>query len=95
MIQSFKDKWLQAYWLEGVVSKKVPTVIATRLLDKLDLISAARTEQELRCPPGNKFEHLKGNLHEYCSIRINQQWRLIFKWQRGKAIDIYLDAHEY
>lgn len=95
MIESFRDKWLRAYWLEGKSSKKVPADVAGRVLDKLDLVNAANTEAELGCPPGNRFEHLKGNLKGWCSIRVNQQWRLVFQWVNGRASEVYLDPHDY
>ena len=48
-------------------------------------------------PPSNHFEKLRGELAEYHSIRVNQKWRLIFRWngKRGEAADIYLDDHSY
>jgi proteic killer suppression protein len=95
MIESFRDDWLKTYWLTGRFSRKVPAVISSRLLDKLDLINAAQSERELACPPGNRFEHLEGRLKGWCSIRINRQWRLIFQWHRGSARHIYLDPHKY
>lgn len=54
-------------------------------------------DQDLRVPPSNHFEKLRGNLDGLHSIRVNQQWRLIFKWDgsRGKASGVYLDDHSY
>jgi len=51
----------------------------------------------LRVPPSNHFEKLSGNLAGWDSIRVNRQWRLIFRWNgdTGEATDIYLDKHEY
>jgi len=45
--------------------------------------------------PGNRYEELTGKLQEYSSIRVNKQYRLIFKWVNGKAEDVYLDPHIY
>ena len=95
MIKSFKQKALKDYWLEGKWSKKLPAEAGDRVLDKLDLINAATSEAELRCPPGNRFEHLSGNLKGWCSIRVTKQWRLVFKWDNGEATQVYLDPHEY
>jgi proteic killer suppression protein len=55
------------------------------------------TDQDLRVPPSNHFEKLRGNLDGFCSIRINRQWRLVFRWDgaKGEARDIYLDDHSY
>ena len=64
---------------------------------KLQMIDDAVTDQDLRVPPSNHFEKLRGKLAEFHSIRVNQQWRLIFKWDgsRGEATDVYLDDHSY
>lgn len=53
--------------------------------------------QSLRVPPSNHFEKLRGNLAGFHSIRVNRQWRLIFRWDsiRGEATDVYLDDHGY
>ena len=53
--------------------------------------------QDLRVPPSNHFEKLRGNLAGLHSIRVNKQWRLIFRWdgERGEAAEIYLDDHSY
>jgi proteic killer suppression protein len=61
------------------------------------MIDDATTDQDLRVPPSNHFEKLRGNLAAFHSIRVNQQWRLIFRWDggRGEAADIYLDDHSY
>jgi toxin HigB-1 len=57
----------------------------------------ATTDQDLRAPPSNHFEKLRGNLEGFHSIRINKQWRLIFRWNggRGEATGVYLDDHRY
>ena len=64
---------------------------------KLQMIDDATTDQDLRVPPSNHFEKLRGKLADSHSIRVNQQWRLIFKWDgsRGEATDVYLDDHSY
>lgn len=46
-------------------------------------------------PPGNRYEELSGKLQEYSSIRVNKQYRLIFKWVNGKAEELFLDPHNY
>lgn len=46
-------------------------------------------------PPGNRYEELSGKLNGYSSVRVNKQYRLIFKWVNGKAEDLYLDPHKY
>lgn len=61
------------------------------------MIDDAMTDQDLRVPPSNHFERLRGNLAGFYSIRVNSQWRLIFRWdgRRGEARDVYLDDHSY
>jgi proteic killer suppression protein len=97
MIVSFRDNWLQAFFVEDVRTKHIPTALSAILFRKLQLIDDATTDQDLRVPPGNHFEKLKGRLAAWHSIRINKQWRLIFKWdpEKGIATQIYLDPHGY
>ena len=86
MIHSFRDKWLQDFYLETKYNKKIAAEIKNRLFRKLQLIDDATCDIDLRSPPSNHF-----------SIRINKQWRLVFKWsdEYGEAQDIYLDNHDY
>lgn len=64
---------------------------------KLQMIDDATTDQDLRVPPSNDFEKLKGNLEGFHSIRVNKQWRLVVQWDgnRGEASGLYLDDHTY
>jgi toxin HigB-1 len=61
------------------------------------MIDDATTDQDLRVPPSNHFEKLRGNLAGFHSIRVNNQWRLVFRWtgSRGEAEGVYLDDHSY
>ncbi len=61
------------------------------------MIDDATTGQDLQIPPRNHFEKLRGGLHGLCSIRVNKQWRVIFRWDgsRGEAENVYLDNHDY
>ncbi|MEZ2221456.1 type II toxin-antitoxin system RelE/ParE family toxin [Rhizobium sp. RCC_161_2] len=97
MIVSFRDDWLRDFFVEDVHSKKIPADLDSRLFRKLQMIDDATTDQDLRIPPSNHFEKLRGNLEGFCSIRVNEQWRLIFRWDGGhsEATDIYLDDHSY
>ncbi len=95
MINTFRDQWLENYYFGGVQSTNIPSTIEGALKRKLDIIHASCGEQDLRIPPGNRFEHLEGRLKDWCSIRVNRQYRLIFKWDAGKADDLYLDPHTY
>ena len=61
---------------------------------KLRMLNAAREINDLRVPPGNRLEALKGDLKGYHSIRINQQWRIIFKWEAGNCQEVEIvDYH--
>lgn len=97
MIVSFRDEWLRAFFVEDVSPRKIPADIEGRLFRKLQMIDDAITDQDLRVPPSNHFEKLRGNLEGWHSIRVNKQWRLILRWDgaRGEALDIYLDDHSY
>lgn len=94
-IESFRDEWLEDYFLYGRHSKRIPSTLSSALARKLDIINAAVTFKDLRSPPGNRYEDLNPPLEGYASIRVNEQYRLIFKWIEGKAVDLYLDAHSY
>lgn len=97
MIVSFRDEWLRAFFVEDTRSRHIPSDLENRLFRKLQMIDDATTGQDLRVPPSNHFEKLRGNLAGFHSIRVNQQWRLIFRWdgERGEADGIYLDDHSY
>lgn len=94
-ISSFRDVWLEDFFLFTRYHRKIPPALASVLARKLDLINAAATRQDLRSPPANRYEELKPPLEQYSSIRVNIQYRLIFIWQEGKAHDLYLDDHGY
>jgi toxin HigB-1 len=67
------------------------------MAEKVTSLSGGHTDQDLRVPPSNHFEKLRGNLMGLHSIRVNNQWRLVFQWDgsRGKAEGVYLDDHSY
>jgi toxin HigB-1 len=97
MIVSFRDEWLRSFFVEDLASRNIPPDLEARLFRKLQMIDDAVTDQDLRVPPSNHFEKLRGNLDGWHSIRVNKQWRLVFRWDggRGEASDIYLDDHSY
>ena len=95
MAVNFKDEWLEAFYEEDKWHRLIPKVIENALYRKLEILDAAKAESDLRVPPGNRFEHLEGNLKDWCSIRVNKQYRLIFKWVDGVAENTYLDPHKY
>lgn len=97
MILNFRDEWLRTFFVEEIQSRRIPPDLEVRLFRKLQLIDDAMTDQDLRSPPSNHFEKLRGRLEGLHSIRVNGQWRLVFRWDgsRGEATDIYLDDHSY
>jgi len=97
MILSFRDKWLRDFFLDDRASRRVPAGLSASLFRKLQIVDDASGDADLRSPPGNRFEKLKGKLEGWHSIRVNEQWRLIFRWksERGEASSIYLDDHSY
>jgi proteic killer suppression protein len=93
MIVSFKDKETEKIW-NGIVSKKLPREIQDIARRKLRMINNSIDVSDLRIPPANRLEKLKGNLKEFNSIRINNQWRIIFKWDNGNALEVeIIDYH--
>ena len=97
MIVGFRDGWLRAFFVDDARSRNIPSDLESRLFRRLQMIDDAATDQDLRVPPSNHFEKLRGNLEGFHSIRVNKQWRLIFGWngRRGEATGIYLDDHSY
>lgn len=97
MIVSFRDSWLEAFFIEDIHSKRIPSDLEAVLFRKLQMIDDSRTDQDLRVPPSNHFEKLHGSLARLHSIRVNRQWRLVFRWNgsSGEASDLYLDNHSY
>lgn len=93
MIKSFKDKDAENIF-DGKTSKKYNAIqnVAKR---KLDMLHFAFTEQDLLVPPSNHFEHLKGNLAGYCSIRVNDKYRVVFRFENSCAYDVQImDYHK-
>lgn len=97
MIESFRHGWLREFFVDDVRSRKIPPDLESRVYRKLQMIDDATTDQDLRVPPSNHFEKLRGQLEAFHSIRVNKQWRLIFRWDgsKGEASDVYLDDHSY
>lgn len=82
MIQDFADAETELVW-SGQRSRKLPPDIQAVALRKLRMLNQARVLQDLRVPPGNRLEALKGVRKGQHSIRINDQWRICFMWQAG------------
>lgn len=97
MIVSFRDESLRAFFVDDIRPRNIPADLESRLFRKLQMIDDATTDQDLRVPPSNHFEKLRGALADFHSIRVNRQWRLIFRWNggQGEASGVYLDDHSY
>ena len=97
MIVNFRDGWLREFFVDDAKSRHVPPDLADRLFRKIQMIDDATQDGDLRVPPSNHFEKLRGRLAHLHAIRVNRQWRLVFEWDgtRGEARNLYLDNHDY
>ena len=84
MIRSFRCKETERLW-QGISSRRLPRDIQDRALRKLRQLNAALTLDDLRNPPSNRLEILKGDRQGQMSIRINDRWRICFDWREGEA----------
>ena len=93
MIVSFRCKETERIW-QGVSSRKFPIGIQVRALRKLRQLDASRTVDDLRNPPGNRLEAMKGSRSGQMSIRVNDQWRICFEWIDGDVHNVEIvDYH--
>jgi toxin HigB-1 len=86
VIVSFRDEWLRAFFVGNTRSRHIPSDLESRLFRKLQMIDDATTDQDLRVPPSNHFEKLRGSL-----ARFHSRW----DGSRGEAESVYLDDHSY
>ena len=96
MIVSFRNRETEDFY-HGLRTKRTlrfPRDIVGTTLRKLDMLNAAHSLNDLMVPPGNRLESLKGDLKGCHSIRINDQWRIVFRWEGGNAHDVAItDYH--
>lgn len=93
MILSFSDKTTEVIF-SGVLVRKIDRNVQKLALRKLRYIDAAIRLDDLKIPPANRLEKLKGDLEGFFSIRVNDQYRIIFKWLDGNASDVkFIDYH--
>lgn len=92
MIKSFKCKNTKQLF-DGKYQKKFSQAVNNVGKRKLDMLDASFDWEDLRVPPSNRFEHLKGDLKGFCSIRINEQFRVIFRFEGSNAYDLYIDDY--
>ena len=96
MIVSFKDKATEDLFhgRRTARARNIPGDVQRRSLLKLDVLNAASNLLDLRSPPGNLLEPLKGKLAGHYAIRINDQWRVVFRFENSNAFDVQvIDYH--
>lgn len=93
MIRSFRNRETEKVW-SGRRSRRLPADIQDGALRKLRMLAAAGRLDDLRVPPGNRLEALAGDRKGQHSVRINQQWRICFRWTEGGCEDVEIcDYH--
>ena len=92
MIVSFEDKATEALYhgRPSRQARQLPPDVVRVALRRLDLINAAHTLGDPRSPPGNRLEALRGDRAGFHSIRVNDQWRIVFRWKGSGAHDVRL-----
>ncbi len=94
MIKSFSDKYTEDLFNRQRVKKFPPSILKVAYR-KLLLIDAVERINDLKVPPGNRLEKLSGNLSGKYSIRINNQWRIVFEWNENNAYEVkIIDYHK-
>ena len=96
MIRSFGDKATEQFYhgIKSKAARSVPADIRKRLRIRLDQIEFAETLDDLRVPPSNHLEILRGKLEGQHSIRVTKRWRVVFRWDNGAHGVRLLDYHE-
>jgi len=94
-IRSFSDSGVEDFFITGRVPKRAGwSSVALVAKRKLDMLDYADGLADLRSPPGNRLEALKGTLSGFHSIRVNEQWRICFVWRQGHAYEVEIaDYH--
>lgn len=93
MIRNFADKEAEKVW-KGTPSRRLPADIQAVARRKLRMLNSAATLDDLRIPPANRLEALRGDRKGQYSIRINDQWRVCFRWKGGDVHDVEIvDYH--
>jgi proteic killer suppression protein len=93
-IQSFSDEVTEDFFISGKIKKGAGWILVSRAAKRrLDMLHYADRLDDLRAPPGNRLEMLKGNLKGYYSIRINNQWRIIFRWSETEPSEVCISDY--
>ena len=96
VIASFGNKLTKAVFhgTPARLLRRLPADVLNSAIQKLDIMNAASNIEDLRSPPGNRLEQLKGDLKGLHSVRVNDQWRIVFRWEGAHAFDVRLvDYH--
>jgi len=94
MIRSYRDKGVRELLGNGRRLKGIPSDLQQKVVQKLQMLNAAQELDDLKVPPGNRLERLKGDRKGQYSIRINNQYRVCFVWRNGDAHDVeVVDYH--
>ena len=95
MIATFGSPETEALWIgDAGGSRGLPSDIRKAAMRKLAYLDSAIDLRDLRSPPGNRLESLTGDLAGHFSIRVNDQWRIVFRWQEGQPHDVrVVDYH--
>jgi toxin HigB-1 len=94
MIISFGSKETEKIW-NGDRVKNLPTDIQHVGRRKLRMLNNSQNLSDLKIPPSNKLEKLSGKMNDFYSIRINDQWRIVFKWEEGNSTEVtIIDYHK-
>lgn len=91
----FRDSYLYRFFQYGETHSKIPANLRKVLARKLDMINAAENLNDLRIPPANQLKLLEPKENKMYSIRVNKQYRLIFKFDNNRLSHLYLDPHTY
>ena len=97
MIVSFGDRATEDLYHNRPTSRarRFPQDVVSLALVKLDMLNGSAAVLDLRSPSGNRLEALKGDLKGFRAIRVNDQWRLVFRWEGNNALDVRLmDYHK-
>jgi proteic killer suppression protein len=92
VIRGFSDGEAASIW-EGTRSRRLPQDIQPAVRRKLRMLNSSGTLEDLRVPPGNRLEALRGDRKGWYSIRINDQWRICFRWREGDAFDVAIEDY--
>lgn len=93
MIKSFQDRETERFLATGH-SRKIGADVQERALKKLQILDAAKVVEDLRSPPSNHLEKLKGDRNGFWSLRVNKQWRIVFRFDGGNAFEVaFVDYH--